>query len=129
MEKDALTLQELNEINAIVRKWAMERQHELIANVKALGLVRTGKLLKSIKATVQMSQGEASAIKFKYQYYGLFHDVGAKNVGRGKIDLPAGHWMARHIINDEKIGQLLDQLSNYYMTIMINAIKIDSVKA
>ena len=124
----ALTQQDLNEIAAITRKWAREKKKHRIANVSKMGLVDTGKLLASIRSGVRTSQGEAHTIWFKYEYYGLFHDKGADNVGRGKIKLPAKHWMAKHIYGPN-VEDLLEELSEFYMELSIKSIQLTDVRA
>lgn len=128
IEGPVLTQQDLNEIAAITRKWTREKKKHLIANVSKLGLVKTGKLINSIRAGVRTSRGEAHTIWFKYEYYGLFHDKGAQNAGRNNIDLPAKHWMARHIYGPN-VDELLDELSKYYMDLSIKTIQLTDVKA
>ena len=127
-ESQGLTSAELKKIEEITKKWAQERVSILKGNIQSLGLVRSGTLLRSIRGGVRMSYGEAQTIWFKYQYWGLFHDKGAQNVGRGNITLPAQHWMARYIYGDQ-LDDLLDQLGEYYVTVTLNSIKLDDVKA
>ncbi len=125
MAKDeGLTKQEIEEINAIVRKWTAERQQKLIANLSSLGLNRTGQLIRSVKSGVRLKYGEVDSIYFKYEWYGLFHDKGADNVGRGKVSLPARHWMAQHVYGNQ-LQLLMDKLSEYYTSVTINALKIE----
>lgn len=125
----ALTQKELNEIGAITRKWAREKKKALINNVSKLGLVDTGKLMKSIRSGVRTSQGEAHTIWFKYEYYGLFHDKGTDRAGRNNnVKIPAKHWMAKHIYGPN-VEDLLEELAKYYADISINSIILTDVKA
>lgn len=123
-----LSAQELKQLENITRAWARDRVAILKGNVSALGLVKTGTLQRSIRGGVRLSYGEVSTIWFKYQYWGLFHDKGAQNVGRGKITLPAQHWMARFIYGPQ-LDELLDKLSDFYVDVTLNTIKLDDVKA
>lgn len=124
----ALTQQDLNEIAAITRKFAREKKKHLISNLSSMGLEKTGELIRSVRSGVRSSNGEAQAIWFKYKYYGFFHDKGANNVGRGKIKLPARHWMARHLYGPD-LDELTTELANYYGEVALRAIKINDVKA
>lgn len=124
----ALTQQDLNEIGAITRKFAREKKKHLISNLSALGLVKTGELIRSVRSGVRSSYGEAQAIWFKYKYYGLFHDKGADNVGRARVKLPARHWMASHLYGPD-LDELTTELANYYGDVALRAIKITDVKA
>jgi hypothetical protein len=123
-ERAPLTTKELNEMAAIARKWAAERKMDLIMSINSLGLVRSSKLLNSVKSGVRLKAGEIQSIYFKYEWYGLFHDKGAVNVGRGKVNLPARHWMAPKVYG-AKLDELLESLSEYYAELTINAMKLD----
>lgn len=128
MATDGLTSQQLDELDEIVRAWAKERKSELIGTIRQLGLTRTMTLLRSIRSGVRSFQGEAHTIYFKYQYYGLFHEVGATNVGRGKINLPARHWL-RNDLYGRNLEKLIESISEMYAEFAVNAIKIDDVRA
>lgn len=123
-KEEGLSKQEIEEINMIVRKWTAERQQKLVANLAALGLDRTGQLIRSVKSGVRLRFGEVDSIYFKYEWYGLFHDKGAENVGRGKVTLPARHWMAQHVYGNN-LEELMKKLSEYYTEVTINALKIE----
>jgi hypothetical protein len=128
LQGPALTQENLNEIAAITRKWTRDKKKFLVANLSRLGLVKTGEIMKSVRAGVRTRQGEAHTIWFKYKYYGLFHDKGAENAGRNHIDLPAKHWMAQHIYGPN-LDDLLESLADYYQEVAINSIKLTDVKA
>lgn len=123
-----LTQEDLNKISAITRKWAREKRAQLIANVSKFGLVDSGTLLNSIKSGVRTRDGEVNTIWFSYQFYGMFHDKGAVNVGRGKMNLPAKHWMSKYVYGSN-LNELLEDLSQFYSELAIKAIKIEDIKA
>jgi hypothetical protein len=127
-KEEGLTKQEIEEINQIARTWTAQRQMQLVQNLQSMGLVRTGKLIRSVKAGIRLSYGELNSIYFKYEWYGLFHEKGAENVGRGNIVLPARHWLAPYVYGNQ-LQELVDKLSEYYMNVTVNALRIDDVKA
>lgn len=120
----ALTSEDLNKIGVITRKWARKKKAELIASVIRAGLVDTGKLRDSIRSGVRTRYGEAHTIWFKYEWYGLFHDVGSTGVGRQKMNLPAKHWMAR-LISGDQLSELTEELSGFYAELAIKSINIE----
>lgn len=127
-ESRVLTAEDLKRIEAITKKWAENKRLELAQNISNSGLVRSGELMRSLRSGIRMQYGETTTIYFKYKWYGLFHDKGANNVGRGQITLPAKHWMARYIYGNQ-LEDLLTSLSEFYEELAINSIKIDDVKA
>jgi hypothetical protein len=127
-QDEALTVQEISEINMLAKKWAADRKMHLIRNVQSLGLVRSGKLVRSIKSGIRLSYGELNAIYFKYEWYGLFHEKGASNVGRQRVNLPAKHWLAPYVYGEE-LDSLVEELSEFYMNIAVRTVRIDDVKA
>jgi len=140
MAQRILTSKDLAEIELIVRKFGNETKESLSFQLNSLDLRSKADvfakikdhngvkkhLADSIKVKLKRRFGQVDAVVFSYNWYGLFHDIGAKNVFGKGLDLPALEWRGAAINPPSKL--LADKLQNFYANIALNAIVFEKNK-
>lgn len=96
------------------------------ANIHKYDLINRGTLLKSIRSSVLSKNGEVDRLQFTYEWYGKFQQMGVKNAFGKGVSLKSKNW--RNSAIDEVRPELLQKFADYYAELIIEEIKIDSVK-
>lgn len=116
----------MNKAKELARKFGTAAVTEMAFNIQRLDLIDKGNLLKSLKFSVLSKQGEVDRVQFRYEWYGRFHEVGAENIfGTGK-NLKATNWRSEAI--EAHIGSLNEDFAEFYASMIIEEITIDSTK-
>jgi len=101
-----------NKLEKSALEWGRGTRSALALEIARLGLKDRNKLVNSIRVRLRRRFGEVESVQFSYLYYGLFHDVGAKNAFDKGVNLPGLHWKALGI--NPRIGQLADIVGEFY---------------
>jgi hypothetical protein len=81
MQKASFRYYDLEHARKLAKEIGAQTISEMMFSITKLGLVEKGELLKSLRATPQKSEfDEIDRIKFKYNFYGVFLDVGTKKI-------------------------------------------------
>ena len=126
MAKGLITEDELKELELIAREFGTNTTASISNQIARLGLKDKGELLKSIKYRLKKNIGAVEGVTFSYNYYGLFHDVGADNVFGKGVKLPALNWRASAI--NPNVPKLADKLAEKYGEIAIKNILFQKTK-
>lgn len=111
-------------VEKLAKEWGTGTKSALALQIAKLGLKDRGLLMNSISVGIKRKFGDVDAITFRYLYYGLFHNVGAKNVFGKGVTLPALHWKASGI--NPRIEDLADKVGEYYAQVLIKNIDFQS---
>jgi phage gpG-like protein len=126
MAKGLITESELKQLETIAREFGGKTSADISSQISRLGLKDKGDLIRSIKYGLKKNLGVVEGITFSYNYYGLFHDVGADNAFGKGVRLPARNWRANAI--NPNAEKLADQLANKYGDIAIKNILFEKTK-
>lgn len=123
----ANTIVEPKKIEIIAKAWGKSTKPAIAFQLARLGLKDRGKLINSISVKIKKRFGTVESVRFEYLYYGLFHDVGAKNVFGKNVNLPGLHWKALSI--NPKLDELGDALADYFAETAIKNIEFSKTKS
>lgn len=117
---------DINKAREIARKFGSATLTQMIFNIHQLDLVDKGKLLETLKFSVHTSHQEVDRISFSYEWYGKFHEVGATDAFGKGVTITPKHWRNDAISKNKE--QLEQDFTDFYAELIIEEIKIDSVK-
>jgi hypothetical protein len=117
---------DLNKAKELARKFGSAALTEMAFKIQQLDLIDRGVLLNSLKFSVRTKQGEVDRVQFAYEWYGRFHEVGAENIFGTGAALKPTHWRSEAI--SENLQSLNDDFAEFYQSLIIDAITIDSTK-
>lgn len=116
---------DIDKAREISQKFGSATLTQMVHNIHQLDLVDKGRLLQSLKFSVHTANQEVDRISFSYEWYGVFHEVGASNVFGKGINLPPKHW--RNPAIDGNKAELEKDFADFYAELIVEEIKIDSV--
>lgn len=117
---------DLKKAQDLAKKFGAAALTDMAFNITRLDLVDRGNLLRSLKSSVHSTYGEVDRVQFRYEWYGRFHEVGAENVFGKGVHLKGLNWRSEAI--EKNIGSLNEDFTEYYASLIIEEITIDSVK-
>jgi len=120
------TKYDINKAKEISQKFGSAALSQMAFNISSLDLVDKGNLLKTLKFQVKNKKGEVDRIQFSYEWYGRFHEVGANNIFGIGQNIDPKHWRSNAI--EQHLKSLDDEFGEFYAQMIIEEVKIDSVK-
>jgi hypothetical protein len=110
---------DIEKVNLVAKKWGSYMVPRIQSQIQRLGFVDRMTLLNSIKVKLKKTDGLAEAVTFEYAWYGLMHNVGAKNVFGKGVTLPATHWKSKAI--NPEIESLATEMAETWSSAYIRA--------
>lgn len=110
----------------IANRFGKATLEQMTKNLTSFGLVRSGTLLQSLKFKVKKDAHIVDRVEFIYEFYGRFHNSGAKQIFGRNQDLPIKPW--RTVAFEQTVPQMLDDMSELMAQAIADEIVVDSVK-
>lgn len=118
---------DLSKAKELASKFGTATLTEMAFNIQNMSLFDKGELLRSLKYSVRTKGGEIDKVVFMYEWYGRFHENGAESIfGNSGQRLKENKW--RSLAISKTIEQLNEDFKEFYASLIIDEIEIDSVK-
>lgn len=117
---------DINKARELAKKHGANVMQQMMQNIQSMNLVDKGNLLRSIKYGVRSTKGEVDRILFQYEWYGKFFEIGVDDAFGKGIVLKKQPWRSNAI--NEELPQITEDFAEYYASLIIEEIKIDSTK-